>query len=119
MAEFLDNLGITVLGHLLSWKSRMAVYYLAATVAIVFLLWLYRGRPTSFLAWMLPKRVYLHKSNLVDLKVFLVNMPSLASLPRLDLPRLRRLARWMCLQAGSPGPACRKTPACGASHLPR
>lgn len=53
--------------------SRLAVFYLFITILIVAILWLVRGRPTSFIAYLLPKEVYLHKSNLVDIKVFLFN----------------------------------------------
>ena len=73
MREFMDDLGITMLGHLLSWESRMGLVYLAATLVIAYALWHYRGRPASFLRWVFPAKIYLHKSNLVDIKVFLFN----------------------------------------------
>src|SRR6056297_4061582 len=56
-----------------SFESRLAIVYLLTTVLIVAALWIMRGRPTSFLAFLLPKDVYLHKSNLVDIKIFLFN----------------------------------------------
>ncbi|WP_375267163.1 sterol desaturase family protein [Planktotalea sp.] len=54
-------------------NSRLAVFYLCITVLIVAVLWMVRGRPSSFIAYLLPKEVYLHKSNLVDIKIFLFN----------------------------------------------
>jgi len=54
--------------------SRLAILYLSITVLIVFGLWLWRGRPSSFVAYLLPKEVYLHKSNIVDIKIFLFNI---------------------------------------------
>lgn len=56
------------------WESRLAVFYLCAAVVIAFSLWLYRGRPTSFLRFLMPREVYFHKSNLIDLQVFVVNV---------------------------------------------
>ena len=62
-----------MLGHLLSWQSRMAYVYLAATLLLVYAIWIYRGRPKTFLSWVFPLGVYLHKSNLVDIKIFFFN----------------------------------------------
>ena len=62
-----------MLGHLLSWDSRMAYVYLAATLLLVYGLWIYRGRPGTFLRWVFPLSVYLHRSNLVDFKIFIFN----------------------------------------------
>ncbi len=54
-------------------NSRLAVLYLAVTVVIAYVIWLTRGRPQTFVKWLLPASVYRHKSNLVDLKIFLFN----------------------------------------------
>ena len=56
-----------------NFESRLAVLYLLLTVLIVAVLWVIRGRPTSFVAYLLPKDVYLHRSNLVDIKIFIFN----------------------------------------------
>ena len=69
MLEFLEDLGVVMLGHALSWDSRIMVVYALSTLAIVFGLWLYRGRPETFLRWTFPKKVYRHKSNLVDILI--------------------------------------------------
>ena len=73
MQAFLENLGITILGHVLSWDSRIMVVYASTTLLIVFALWLYRGRPETFLSWVFPERIYRHRSNLVDIQIFLFN----------------------------------------------
>lgn len=73
MQAFLENLGITILGHVLSWDSRIMFVYAGTTLLIVFALWLYRGRPEAFLSWVFPKRIYRHRSNLVDIQIFLFN----------------------------------------------
>jgi len=52
---------------------RFALYYIAPTILLAFLIWLARGRPQPFLAWLLPRAVYTHRSNLVDIKLFLSN----------------------------------------------
>lgn len=71
--EFLHQLFSSVLYSFTNLESRMAFLYLLITILIVAVLWIARGRPTSFLAYLLPKEVYLHKSNLVDIKIFLFN----------------------------------------------
>ncbi len=53
--------------------SRLAVFYLCITVLIVAVLWIIRGRPKTFVSYLLPKEVYLHKSNIVDIKIFFFN----------------------------------------------
>lgn len=73
MTDFMRDLGITMLGHLLSWESRIMLLYAATTLAIVFGLWLYRGRPDTFWRWTFPKRIYRHKSNIVDIHMFIFN----------------------------------------------
>ncbi len=73
MQAFLEDLGITMLGYMLSWDSRIMFVYAGSTLAIVFALWLYRGRPDTFLTWVFPKRIYRHRSNLVDIQIFLFN----------------------------------------------
>ncbi|WP_299205678.1 sterol desaturase family protein [uncultured Tateyamaria sp.] len=67
--ELLD--GFT--GFLFDWNSRLALLYLCLTVALVYVIWRVRGRPTSFTAFLLPRDVYTHKSNLVDIQIFLFN----------------------------------------------
>ena len=52
---------------------RFAAPFLAASVVIAIVLWFIRGRPVGLLRWLLPREVYLHRSNLVDIKLFLVN----------------------------------------------
>lgn len=63
----------SVLATFTNLGSRLAVFYLCITILIVAVLWVVRGRQGSFLSYLLPKEVYLHKSNLVDIKIFLFN----------------------------------------------
>ena len=60
-------------GILFNLESRLALGYLAATVLLAYVIWRVRGRPMSFFSWLFPKEVYLHKSNLVDIKIFVFN----------------------------------------------
>ena len=52
---------------------RFALIYIAPTIALAFLIWLARGRPAPFLTWLVPKAVYTHKSNWLDIKLFFAN----------------------------------------------
>ncbi|MEY1554250.1 sterol desaturase family protein [Yoonia sp. R2331] len=54
-------------------KFLLSPVYLGATVLIVWAVWLYRGKPTGFLRFMLPRELYVHPSTLVDIKVGLFN----------------------------------------------
>jgi sterol desaturase/sphingolipid hydroxylase (fatty acid hydroxylase superfamily) len=71
--EILETLAGTAAAVLWSFESRLALVYLCATVLLVYGIWVWRGRPASFLRFLLPREVYLHRSNLVDIKVFLAN----------------------------------------------
>ncbi len=52
---------------------RFALYYLAPTVAIAFVIWMVRDRSQPFWSWLLPRAVYRHRSTYVDVKLFLTN----------------------------------------------
>lgn len=41
---------------------------------MVFGIWLYRGRPSSFLKFLMPREVYFHRSNIIDIQIFLINL---------------------------------------------
>ncbi|WP_170387796.1 sterol desaturase family protein [Ruegeria atlantica] len=56
-----------------SWGSRFAILHLCVCVFIVYAIWHFRGRPTGFLRFIFPREIYFHRSNLVDIQVFLVN----------------------------------------------
>jgi len=56
------------------WESRLAVSYLCATILMVYAIWVYRGRPSSFLRFMMPREVYFHRSNLIDIQIFVINL---------------------------------------------
>lgn len=57
----------------LDLNLRISIFYLYCTVIIAFLIWKYRGSPDRFLSWLIPKEVYTHKSNILDIKLFLAN----------------------------------------------
>lgn len=71
--DILNQLYQPVLYSFTSLGSRLAVFYLCLTILIVAVLWIVRGRQGSFISYLLPKDVYLHKSNIVDIKIFLFN----------------------------------------------
>lgn len=60
-------------GSLTGLDLRFSLIYLAVTVALAFLIWCLRRSPTPFLRWLLPRQVFLHRSNLLDIKLFLTN----------------------------------------------
>ncbi|WP_318327194.1 sterol desaturase family protein [Sulfitobacter sp. D35] len=58
-------------GALFDLNVRYSLFYLSCTILIAFLVWRYRGRPESFSTWLFPKAVYTHRSNLLDIKLFI------------------------------------------------
>ncbi|WP_424976584.1 sterol desaturase family protein [Dinoroseobacter sp. S124A] len=52
---------------------RISLVYLGCTLCLAASIWLWRGRPGGFLAWLLPAKVYRHRSNLLDIKLFFTN----------------------------------------------
>lgn len=52
---------------------RVSLFYLLCTVVLAGGIWLWRGRPSGFVAWLLPASVYRHRSNLLDIKLFFTN----------------------------------------------
>jgi len=69
LTTYLSSLFDTVVNPAVRYSS----IYLICTLVLARILWIMRGRPESFIAWMLPRRIYAHRSNLVDIKLFLVN----------------------------------------------
>jgi sterol desaturase/sphingolipid hydroxylase (fatty acid hydroxylase superfamily) len=61
-------------GTFFNFDTRIALVYLAATVVLAFGIWVWRGRQTNFIRFLLPKEVYFHRSNLLDIKIFLFNL---------------------------------------------
>ncbi|MGJ8602576.1 MAG: sterol desaturase family protein [Marivita sp.] len=72
--DFLNQIYVRLIGNFTDLESRMAVLYLLLTIVLVAVIWAVRGRPTRFVAFLVPKEVYLHKSNIVDIKIFLFNV---------------------------------------------
>lgn len=52
---------------------RFALLYLGVSILIAILLWHLRGRPSGLIRWLVPRETYRHRSNLLDIKLFLTN----------------------------------------------
>lgn len=53
-----------------SLNVRYSLFYLSCSIIIAFFIWKFRGSTGSFVKWLLPKEVYQHRSNLLDIKLF-------------------------------------------------
>jgi sterol desaturase/sphingolipid hydroxylase (fatty acid hydroxylase superfamily) len=62
-----------ILDDFIDAGSRLSLWYFPSTILIAAYIWWRRGRQTSLLAFLFPKYIYRHPSNLVDIKIFLVN----------------------------------------------
>lgn len=71
--DIVNNIWFAIGEFFWNMNSRLAVLYLASTVVIAFVIWLSKGRPDTFLKWLIPAAVDRHKSNLLDIKIFLFN----------------------------------------------
>ena len=71
--DWITNILTAVFRAPIDPSIRFALIYIAPTIGLAFILWLARGRPAPFLSWLVPKAVYTHKSNWLDLKLFLAN----------------------------------------------
>lgn len=69
LTGYLSSLFQTVV----SPSVRYSGIYLSCTVILAYGIWVMRGRPERFLRWLIPGGVYRHRSNLVDIKLFLAN----------------------------------------------
>ncbi len=72
--SFVNDVLASVTHLFWAWESRLAVFYLCTTVLMVFAIWVYRGRPSSFVRFLFPREVYTHKSNIIDIQIFLINV---------------------------------------------
>ncbi|WP_082029887.1 sterol desaturase family protein [Ruegeria sp. ANG-S4] len=52
---------------------RYSIFYICCTIIIAFFVWKLRGSPERFISWLVPKRIYAHRSNLLDIKLFLAS----------------------------------------------
>lgn len=66
---FLDN----VVSAPFDMNVRYSLFYLFCTILLAFGIWKWRGSPDSFVKWLVPKEVYGHKSNILDIKLFLAS----------------------------------------------
>ncbi len=54
-------------------KFFLSPFYVGATLLIVYGIWIWRGKPASFLRFTFPRELYFHPSTWVDIKVGLFN----------------------------------------------
>ncbi|MGB0506952.1 MAG: sterol desaturase family protein [Pikeienuella sp.] len=52
--------------------SRLAPVYVGFTVLLAILIWCFRGAPGTFLSWVAPRKIYLHPSHMMDIKLLLI-----------------------------------------------
>jgi hypothetical protein len=71
--EILNSIQAEAIQYFWNMNSRLAILYLAMTVVLANIIWRFRGQPETFATWLLPAAVYRHKSNFVDIKIFLFN----------------------------------------------
>ena len=67
------DFGRTLLATISDPNERISALYILCTIALAFVLWLASGRGKSFRAWLIPREVYTHRSNLLDIKLFITN----------------------------------------------
>lgn len=65
--------GLYLLRLPFSMEFRVSAFYLCCTFVLAGAIWLLRGRPAPFLSWLVPRAVYRHRSNLLDIKLFLTH----------------------------------------------
>ena len=71
--DTLTAFGEELLRTPLDMAERVSFFYLSCAGLIGIALWLFSDRKTGILAWLLPREVYTHRSNLMDIKLFLIN----------------------------------------------
>lgn len=52
---------------------RFAFLYMLPTALLAYIIWLFRRETTPLLQWLFPKSIYTHRSNLLDIKLFIIN----------------------------------------------
>src|SRR6056297_395478 len=68
--EILANFVRDIVSLPFNMHLRISAFYLLCTIALAAIIWFLRGRPEGFLRWLLPRGVYRHRSNLLDIKLF-------------------------------------------------
>ncbi len=76
--EFLSGI-LAQLGDSFAVKYLLSPLYIGSTLAIVYAVWLLRGRPGKFFRFAVPRGLYNHPSTLVDIKIGLFNTLFLAT----------------------------------------
>jgi sterol desaturase/sphingolipid hydroxylase (fatty acid hydroxylase superfamily) len=71
--ETITEYALAILDDFIDADSRLSFWYLPSTILLATYVWWRRGRTTSLLGFLFPKDVYRHPSNMVDIKIFLIN----------------------------------------------
>lgn len=71
--EIISNLFSRLFSDFVNLESRLALFYLPSTILLAAFVWYRKGRPGSLTSFLFPKDVYTHPSNLIDIKIFLIN----------------------------------------------
>ncbi len=71
--ETLVDFGRTLVATIYDPNERISALYILCTLVLAFVIWLASGRGTRFRQWLLPREVYTHRSNLLDIKLFITN----------------------------------------------
>lgn len=65
--------GQSLIGMAFDLNERISALYIVSAIAVAFVLWLLRGQSRPFVQWLVPREVYTHRSNLMDIKLLLTN----------------------------------------------
>lgn len=71
--ESILKFGQSLSGTFTDPSDRLAALYILSAIVIGFAIWLFSGRSRPFREWLLPREVYTHRSNLLDIKLFVTN----------------------------------------------
>lgn len=72
--DLFKDIWVAIGSALTGFESRLAIFYICCSVVIAYAIWMFRGRSSSFLRFLLPREIYLHRSNIVDIQLFLLNL---------------------------------------------
>ncbi|MHA6262798.1 sterol desaturase family protein [Arenibacterium sp. CAU 1754] len=71
--ESVSAFGNELIGMLFDPGQRLSALYLVTAIGLGVVLWLFSGRTKSLRDWLIPREVYTHRSNLLDIKLFIAN----------------------------------------------
>lgn len=71
--ENITAFGNELIGMLFDPGQRLSALYLVTAIILAVGLWVFSGRRKSLRDWLIPRDVYTHRSNLLDIKLFITN----------------------------------------------